>query len=83
MKDCLQCGECCKWVKFPLVGKMDLDWALTRGLDVPEDDPIEVPIEGIRYATFYKPCQYLVDNKCSIEDRKPQACRNYYCKKML
>jgi hypothetical protein len=24
-------------------------------------------------------CVYLIDSKCSIQDRKPEACRNWHC----
>ena len=85
---CNRCGKCCKSTFFALcdvpVNKDTREigrWASYHGVKT-----MKYPIDGIDYlaVSLPNPCQFLEekDGKCSciIYDKRPQVCKDYWCK---
>lgn len=77
--DCLQCANCCK-TTGPLFTRKDID-RISRHLKM---KPAEFEAEYLRidedndYVLQQVPCRFLEeDNRCSIYDVRPKACREF------
>jgi len=77
--DCLQCANCCKSIP-PIVSSRDCKRiAQSIGMQKSdfEDQYIIIDEDGDRVINT-SPCPFLEsDNKCSIYDVRPTACRQY------
>jgi len=77
--DCLQCANCCKSIP-PIVSKRDSKRIASElGITVKEfsDKFLRVDSDGDTVIN-QSPCPFLQeDNKCSIYDVRPNACRQY------
>ncbi|KAB2814907.1 YkgJ family cysteine cluster protein [Phaeocystidibacter luteus] len=77
--DCLQCANCCK-TTGPLFTRKDID-RISKHLRM---KPAEFESEYLRvdedndFVLQQVPCRFLEDdNKCSIYEVRPKACREY------
>lgn len=77
--DCLQCANCCK-TTGPLFTRKDID-RISKHLRM---KPAEFEAEYLRvdedndFVLQSVPCRFLeADNKCSIYEVRPKACREY------
>ena len=77
--DCLTCAQCCK-TTGPLFTPQDIT-QLARHLRLKEGEFVEkylrIDEEG-DYVLQTVPCPFLLDdNRCSVYDHRPKACREY------
>jgi uncharacterized protein len=77
--DCLECANCCKTTS-PIFYPKDVERA-AKALKIKaaffEQEYLRVDEEG-DYVLQQSPCAFLrEDNKCSIYDNRPTACREY------
>lgn len=77
--DCLDCANCCKTTS-PIFRSVDID-RISRKLGQKPGDFIEQFLridEDQDYVLQQSPCTFLgADNKCSIYEFRPLACREY------
>jgi len=77
--DCLECANCCKTTS-PIFRKVDIDRiAKSMGMKSGkfENEFLRIDEDG-DYVLKSSPCYFLgKDNKCSIYDVRPLACREY------
>lgn len=77
--DCLQCANCCKTTS-PIFYQSDIDRAAKR-LRMKPGDFIQQYLrvdEDNDYVLKSSPCAFLEsDNRCSIYEDRPKACRAY------
>lgn len=77
--DCLQCGNCCKTTS-PIFYPSDIDRA-AKSLRIKPGDFMERYLrvdEDGDYVLQSSPCTFLgSDNRCSIYEDRPKACREY------
>ena len=77
--DCLSCANCCKTTS-PIFRKVDID-RISKSMGMKsgkfEDEFLRVDEDG-DFVLKSSPCYFLgKDNKCSIYDVRPLACREY------
>jgi Fe-S-cluster containining protein len=77
--DCLACANCCKTTS-PIFRKVDID-RISKSMGMKsgkfEDEFLRVDEDG-DFVLKSSPCYFLgADNKCSIYDVRPLACREY------
>ena len=77
--DCLSCANCCKTTS-PIFRKVDID-RISKSMGMKsgkfEDEFLRVDEDG-DFVLKSSPCYFLgSDNKCSIYDVRPLACREY------
>lgn len=77
--DCLDCGNCCRTTS-PMLFEKDID-RLARHLKLKPgqfvSDYLFLDTDGI-YAFRQTPCPFLgEDNRCSVYEERPKACREY------
>jgi Fe-S-cluster containining protein len=77
--DCLSCANCCKTTS-PIFRKVDID-RISKSMGMKsgkfEDEFLRVDEDG-DFVLKSSPCYFLGnDNKCSIYDVRPLACREY------
>lgn len=77
--NCLDCGNCCKTTS-PMLFEKDIE-KLARHLNMKPGRFVEeylfVDRDGL-YAMKTTPCPFLEDdNRCSVYDARPKACREY------
>lgn len=77
--DCLECANCCKTTS-PIFRKVDID-RISKSMGMKsgkfEDEFLRVDEDG-DFVLKSSPCYFLGnDNKCSIYDVRPLACREY------
>jgi Fe-S-cluster containining protein len=77
--DCLECANCCKTTS-PIFRKVDID-RISKSMGLKsgkfEDEFLRVDEDG-DFVLKSSPCYFLGnDNKCSIYDVRPLACREY------
>ena len=86
--NCKQCGKCCDGTIFTNVALTKEDIArLEDGLGKPftdiftTEEIICLNTDGKSRLSFAFPCKFLKDNKCTIYNLRPLACRQYpiYC----
>lgn len=75
--DCTACANCCKTI-LPILDQEDID-NFARGLGMPSEEfAREYLTEADTGMTFKStPCPFLVDNKCSNYEHRPQDCASY------
>jgi len=78
--DCLTCGNCCRTTS-PIIRERDLD-RLARHLRVKPGELIDAHMrmdEDGDWVFRSAPCPFLDlnDNRCSVYEYRPQACREY------
>jgi Fe-S-cluster containining protein len=78
--DCLTCGNCCRTTS-PIIRERDLD-RLSKHLRVKPGVLIDAHLrmdEDGDWVFQSAPCPFLdlEDNRCSVYDHRPQACREY------
>ena len=77
--DCLACGNCCKSAP-PLVSKKDIN-RIAKHLNLsPRDFKRQYVLQDFDGSLSFDsvPCRFLGDdNKCSIYEVRPHACRSY------
>ena len=69
---CQKCGaRCCKEVLIPVSPfiQWDRQWLKARGIKV-KGNALLIP----------NVCRKLKDNLCTIQDKKPDSCREFKCK---
>lgn len=77
--DCLQCANCCKTTS-PIFRDVDIE-RLSKRLKLSPaqfvDNYLQLDHEG-DYVLQSSPCVFLLDdNKCSVYEDRPKACRDY------
>lgn len=77
--DCLDCGNCCRTTS-PMLFEKDID-RLARHLKMKPGQFVSeylfLDTDGI-YAFRQTPCPFLgEDNRCSVYEERPKACREY------
>jgi hypothetical protein len=77
--DCLSCANCCKTTS-PIFRKVDID-RISKSIGMKsgkfEDEFLRIDEDG-DFVLKSSPCYFLGnDNKCSIYDVRPLACREY------
>ncbi len=84
MDKCNQCGVCCK---IFLITLNEEEYRSGRYKTMFEmfgvvEDFEEAQRDGSNILAQHddESCIYLEDNKCSIHDSKPSACKNFFCK---
>ena len=82
---CIQCGKCCKEIPIDIAGSDIIRWYNQGRWDILQEISLidNYPKKGqcgffIAKTTFNpkQDCPFLVDNKCSIHDTKPLACKD-------
>ena len=74
--ECERCGECCRYLLFPIEDDKDLkEWVRLHGFEVICDR------YGLWYAKVETPCAALDGSVCSIYERRPQMCAEAGCLK--
>ena len=77
--DCLECANCCKTTS-PIFRDVDIK-RLSKFLRMKENDLIATYLkidEDNDYVLQHSPCSFLGDdNKCSVYEHRPLACREY------
>ena len=77
--DCCACGNCCKTL-LPDLSPDDMEH-LAGALGLSRDDLIKQHLtraEERRQYTFKStPCPFLSENRCTVYDARPDACRSY------
>ncbi len=80
--DCTQCANCCNVLK-PTLDDNDIR-RFVSSLDMEEKDfrkryieTTESDDDGRNYEFNALPCPFLVDNKCSNYDNRPENCRSF------
>lgn len=73
MKECLQCGECCKTLKSVLITQDEYTILREHG------DPSVTP-QGDKLLMAL-PCVFQHNNKCTIWSDRPCMCRMWHCGK--
>ena len=73
MSGCIQCGDCCREVCFP-IEPVSLDWALLHGLSA-------VVEQGQLMVCAPIPCQLFdaATNGCKDYEHRPLTCKVYLC----
>ena len=94
MDKCSQCGVCCKLFLITLTEEEYKSKRYKMQFDEFVDDAEESEILGTHEMGFEEAelcaaniieqkkdgsCFYLKDKKCSIHDKRPQACRKFFC----
>lgn len=77
--DCSRCRKCCKKLAATFTGE-ELESAAKKQ-NYPLKDFIKIyfekdPIDNT-YHTKRKPCPFLKNNKCILEENKPKSCTEY------
>ncbi len=77
--DCLECANCCKTTS-PIFRDIDIK-RISKSMRMPEKQFVSTYLrmdEDSDYVLQSSPCAFLgSDNKCSIYDIRPLACREY------
>lgn len=77
--DCTQCAYCCK-VMRPTLSSKDVR-VLAKGLDMSVDQvQAQLLVKGDEPGEFQfnqLPCPLLKDNRCSVYEHRPEACRSF------
>jgi Fe-S-cluster containining protein len=77
--DCTTCGNCCKILPYALLEE-DIK-RLSKALNISTKEVIEqyTEFDEEEQECFLKetPCAFLKDNKCTIYEARPEACRSY------
>jgi uncharacterized protein len=75
--DCTACGNCCKQLS-PYLSKSDLHLlseATRKSIEDVLTEYTEKDEEGISFNQM--PCHFLVDNKCTIYQHRPETCHSF------
>jgi hypothetical protein len=76
--DCCACGNCCRDILTTLD---DADVSrLATGLGISTDEVVDQYLtrdEDADLTLNGLPCPFLVENRCSVYDHRPEACRSY------
>jgi len=77
--NCSGCSECCKWITFeasipPPVYKRKIEYFNRRGCVVRM-------MENRFFVTVPSVCPQLLGSSCKIYDKRPEACRDYDCRR--
>lgn len=67
---CKQCGKCCK--TLVISDKCD-----EETLSMKKGYIGSLPYQGEKYYIFDLPCVYLIENKCSIYEDRPEMCKKF------
>jgi len=80
---CGECGVCCRLFMINLTEeeyKSGRYRTLFEEFDIVDDfEEAELCAANIIRQNDDESCIYLKDNKCSIHDKRPQSCRNFFC----
>lgn len=78
--DCENCSKCCESISLPLiwqgVDKNTRRWIKYHNLSIKKINNelhIDIPIK----------CSKLIDNRCSIYEKRPDVCKEYDCQDEL
>jgi hypothetical protein len=80
--ECKKCGACCKWEGMVLLTPEDVR-RIAEDLSVDKEEFLEKQTEKHNTDVILKnkpnssSCVFLVDNKCSIWDVKPEQCADF------
>jgi Fe-S-cluster containining protein len=75
---CERCGDCCRYLLFPIEDDEDLKgWIRLHGLAVVKDR------FGLCYAKVETPCSALEGTICTIYERRPRMCAQAGCLKEI
>lgn len=79
---CEQCGICCKLFLINLTEEEYRSKKYQTMFDEFVEDFQEAELVGANILKQKKDnsCIYLKENKCSIHEKRPQSCRNFFCK---
>lgn len=79
--ECKQCGICCKLFLINLSEEEYKSKTYKTQFDEYTDDFEEAELCGMNILAQNEDgsCIYLKDGKCSIHERRPQVCRNFFC----
>jgi len=74
--ECRKCGKCCKQFNLPVKNEDELKERFKEyfGFQL-KTCKIKVIFEG--------ECEFLVGNKCSKYEERPEMCKNFICKRYL
>jgi uncharacterized protein len=72
---CLECGgACCR--SFPSVA---LSWPEYLALEALGARRLEFSLNGHHRLVIENGCEFLVEGRCSIYQRRPEVCRRFSC----
>lgn len=71
---CIKCGRCCKVFTKKVKNKEEIDEQGIWGFKV-KDSSMKVVITGR--------CEHLKNNRCMIYDKRPQRCKDYFCRRYV
>jgi hypothetical protein len=73
---CKQCGNCCKY-SWHRIGKDDSNYVIFLKTKYPTGYIGDGLYDGEIVKIFYmpEPCSKLINNKCLINDDKPEVCK--------
>ena len=85
MDTCSQCGACCKlfWINLTEEEYRSKKYKTYFEIFGFVDDFEEAERDGANLLAKQdddESCIYLKDNKCSIQENKPEACKKFFCK---
>jgi len=75
--DCFSCRNCCKELG-PEINVQELE-ELSAYLELPRDEFIDSYLreDNGSYSSKNSPCDFLCNNECILNDRKPMSCKDY------
>jgi len=77
MTKCEQCGKCCRYVFIDLDEPEEkVDWEEMRWFLTHKKVKIYKDEDGWG-VEFITDCKYLINNKCSIYEKRPDVCRDH------
>jgi len=78
---CNQCGTCCKLFLINLTEEEYISKQFKTQFDefVENFEEAELICANIIEQKEDNSCIYQKNNKCSIHNKRPQSCRNFYC----
>lgn len=72
--DCKKCGRCCKIFRLPVNNKDNLVKKF--------EDHFEFKLESYEVEVIFKGnCEHYKNGLCSIYEKRPEMCKNFFCKK--
>jgi Fe-S-cluster containining protein len=76
--DCTKCGNCCTLLK-PIIQNADIKALAPLTNESDQDFKIDYTVTDEDGDMHFKdlPCPFLIDQKCSVYDSRPEDCRSY------